>query len=179
MILFIHTGMRSRRRARSQGRCSLHLHYDLAPPAHHVDINWPFPETSSSPIWRAAREREKRERESRPPEGQPLTGAGIPQSPRSSELLEVLVGPSTAQRLNAARLHTLGDVAEAHARGERWWVFVRGIGEARARKIAQRVSQALNPEDSAAVPASGSSSTLMSVGIRWPGTSSAEGSEGG
>jgi hypothetical protein len=137
-----------------------------------VDINWPFPETSCSPIWRAAREREKRERESHPEEV-PLPA--MPQSPRSSELLEVLVGPSTAQRLNAAGLHTLGDVAEAQARGGRWWVFAPGIGDARARKIAQQVSQALNPGESAVDSAVGSSSTVMATGIRWPGTPAADG----
>jgi hypothetical protein len=140
-----------------------------------VDINWPFPETSCSPIWRAAREREKRERESRPADAPAPTGAAMPQSPRSSELLEVLVGPSTAQRLNAAGLHTLGHVAAAQARGDRWWVFAPGIGDARARKIAQQVSQALNPGGSAVDSTVGSSSTVMSASIRWPGTPAADG----
>lgn len=157
----------------------------------HVDINWPFPETSCSPIWRAAREREKLEREQREkehnesaprnvechPEARPAATAPLP---RAAEPLAVLLGTSTAQRLQGVGLHTLGDLAEAQIRGDRWWVFAPGIGEVRARKIVQQVSQALASVDAATPSAEADAGvdTAKQFGGRWPRTSPVDGQNG-
>lgn len=173
------------------GSDALAVAYDQ-PGVHtgHVEINWPFPETSCSPVWRAARERETLERERREREhketaprdvqGRPEAGpAATDPSPRAAEPLAVLLGTSTAQRLQGVGLHTLGDLAEAQIRGDRWWVFAPGIGEVRARKIVLQVSQALASVDAATSTAEVDAEVdaAKQVGDRSP-TSPAKGKDG-
>ena len=73
----------------------------------------------------------------------PLASDGSQPQGSPDDAISDWFGSDVAARLSRAGCTTLGDVAAAAAGGGRWWALAPGIGEKRAKRIADLIGAAL------------------------------------
>ncbi len=74
---------------------------------------------------------------------------------KESDPVDAWLAPGLAAKLMAAGYVTLGDLARAIRRGDRWYSALKGIGVGKARKVVDQVARLLGPGSmtAAAAPA--------------------------